>query len=182
MYQNIPKYTETDAKIHISQQCRNPAFYLCIKQQFIINSMMKTNMISIGMCAFTLMACGGQLSFRETLQTQVVPMSEANLAIPITALQDLPPAAVFHQSSGQANVSVRLVHDTLFVESRCDSLMQLVYQYENQINQWQQERQNQVVHTERDIGWKGPKIGITFMIGLLILLGWIWVKNKSPGR
>ena len=196
MYQNIPKYTETDVKIHISQQCRNPAFYLCIKQQFIINSMMKTNMISIWVCAFTLMACGasketvvdqekadwGQLSFRETLQTQVVPMSEANLAIPITALHDLPPAAVFHQSSGQANVSVRLVHDTLFVESRCDSLMQLVYQYENQINQWQQERQNQVVHTERDIGWKGPKIGITFMIGLLILLGWIWVKNKSPGR
>ena len=37
----------------------------------------------------------GQLSFRETLQTQVVPMSEANLAIPITALHDLPPAAVF---------------------------------------------------------------------------------------
>ena len=157
---------------------------------------MKTNLISIWMCAFTLMACGasketvvdqekadwGQLSFRETLQTQVVPMSEANLAIPITALQDLPPAAVFHQSSGQANVSVRLVHDTLFVESRCDSLMQLVYQYENQINQWQQERQNQVVHTERDIGWKEPIIGITFMIGLLILLGWIWIKNKSPGR
>ena len=157
---------------------------------------MKTNMISIWVCAFTLMACGasketvvdqekadwGQLSFRETLQTQVVPMSEANLAIPITALHDLPPAAVFHQSSGQANVSVRLVHDTLFVESRCDSLMQLVYQYENQINQWQQERQNQVVHTERDIGWKGPKIGITFMIGLLILLGWIWIKNKSLGR
>ena len=101
---------------------------------------MKTNLISIWVCAFTLMACGasretvvnqekadwGQLSFRETLQTQVVPMSEANLAIPITALQDLPQAAVFHQSSGQANVSVRLVHDTLFVESRCDSLMQLV--------------------------------------------------------
>ena len=177
---------------------------------------MKTNLISIWVCAFTLMACGasketvvdqekadwgqlsfretlqtqvvpmsedwGQLSFRETLQTQVVPMSEANLAIPITALQDLPPAAVFHQSSGQANVSVRLIHDTLFVESRCDSLMQLVYQYEKQINQWQQERQNQMEHREWDIGWKGPIIGITFMIGLLILLGWIWIKNKSPGR
>ena len=139
---------------------------------------MKTNMISIGMCAFTLMACGasketvvnqekadwGQLSFRETLQTQVVP------------------AAVFHQSSGQANVSVRLVHDTLFVESRCDSLMQLVYQYESQINQWQQERQNQVVHQERDVGWKGPIIGTVFGVGLLLFFGWIWVKNKSPGR
>ncbi len=157
---------------------------------------MKTNMISIWMCAFTLMACGasketvinqekadwGQLSFRETLQTQVVPMSEANLAIPITALHDLPPAAVFHQSSGQANVSVRLVHDTLFVESRCDSLMQLVYQYESQINQWQQERQNQVVHQERDVGWKGPIIGTVFGVGLLLFFGWIWVKNKSPGR
>ena len=144
---------------------------------------MKTNMISIWMCAFTLMACGasketvvnqekadwGQLSFRETLQTQVVPMSEANLAIPITG-------------SGQANVSVRLVHDTLFVESRCDSLMQLVYQYENQINQWQQERQNQVVHQERDVGWKGPIIGTVFGVGLLLFFGWIWVKNKSPGR
>lgn len=195
-YQNVPKYTETDAKIHISQQCRNPAFYLCIKQQFIINSMMKTNMISIWMCTFTLMACGasketvvnqekadwGQLSFRETLQTQVVPMSEANLAIPITALHDLPPAAVFHQSSGQANVSVRLVHDTLFVESRCDSLMQLVYQYENQINQWQQERHNQIVHTERDIGWKGSIIGTVFWVSLLLFFGWIWIKNKSPGR
>ena len=157
---------------------------------------MKTNMISIWMCTFTLMACGasketvvnqekadwGQLSFRETLQTQVVPMSEANLAIPITALHDLPPAAVFHQSSGQANVSVRLVHDTLFVESRCDSLMQLVYQYENQINQWQQERHNQIVHTERDIGWKGSIIGTVFWVSLLLFFGWIWIKNKSSGR
>ena len=157
---------------------------------------MKTNMISIWMCTLALTACEaskesvvnqqkadwGQQSFRETLQTQVVPMSEANLAIPVTALHELPPTAAFHQSSGQAHVSVRLVHDTLFVESRCDSLMQLVYQYENQINQWQQERQNQVVHTERDIGWKEPIIGITFMSGLLIWLGWIWIKNKSPGR
>ena len=155
---------------------------------------MKTNMISIGMCAFTLMACGasketvvnqekadwGQLSFRETLQTQVVPMSEANLAIPITALHDLPPAAAFHQSSGQAHVSVRLVHDTLFVESRCDSLMQLVYQYENQINQWQQERQNQVVHQERDVGWKGQITGAVLLLGLFVLIGLIWIKNKSP--
>ena len=157
---------------------------------------MKTNMISIWMCTLALTACEaskesvvnqqkadwGQQSFRETLQTQVVPMSEANLAIPVTALHELPPKAAFHQSSGQAHVSVRLVHDTLFVESRCDSLMQLVYQYENQINQWQQERQNEMVHQEWDVGWKGPIIGIIFMIGLLILLGWIWIKNKSPGR
>ena len=98
---------------------------------------MKTNMISIWMCTLALTACEaskesvvnqqkadwGLQSFRETLQTQVVPMSEANLAIPVTALHELPPKAAFHQRSGQAHVSVRLVHDTLFVESRCDSLM-----------------------------------------------------------
>ncbi|WP_251967387.1 hypothetical protein NEE14_002680 [Parabacteroides sp. AD58] len=156
--------------------------------------MMKTNMISIWMCTLALTACEaskesvvnqqkadwGQQSFRETLQTQVVPMSEANLAIPVTALQDLPPAAAFHQSSGQAHVSVRLVHDTLFVESRCDSLMQLVYQYENQINQWQQERQNEVVHQERDVGWKGQITGAVLLLGLFVLIGLIWIKNKSP--
>ena len=157
---------------------------------------MKTNMISIWMCTLALTACEaskesvvnqqkadwGQQSFRETLQTQVVPMSEANLAIPVTALHELPPTAAFHQSSGQAHVSVRLVHDTLFVESRCDSLMQLVYQYENQINQWQQERQNQVVHQERDVGWKGPIIGTVFLVCILLFFGWIWIKNKSPGQ
>lgn len=155
---------------------------------------MKTNMISIWMCTLALTACGaskesvvnqqkadwGQQSFRETLQTQVVPMSEANLAIPVTALHELPPKAAFHQSSGQAHVSVRLVHDTLFVESRCDSLMQLVYQYENQINQWQQERQNQVVHQERDVGWKGQITGAVLLLGLFVLIGLIWIKNKSP--
>ena len=155
---------------------------------------MKTNMISIWMCTLALTACGaskesvvnqqkadwGQQSFRETLQTQVVPMSEANLAIPVTALHELPPKAAFHQSSGQAHVSVRLVHDTLFVESRCDSLMQLVYQYENQINQWQQERQNEVVHQERDVGWKGQITGAVLLLGLFVLIGLIWIKNKSP--
>lgn len=155
---------------------------------------MKTNMISIWMCALALTACEaskesvvnqqkadwGQQSFRETLQTQVVPMSEANLAIPVAELNDLPPTAAFHQRSGQAHVSVRLVHDTLFVESRCDSLMQLVYQYENQINQWQQERQNQVVHQERDVGWKGQATGILLLLGFSLLTGLIWIKNKSP--
>ena len=57
-----------------------------------------------------------------------------------------------------------------------------LYQYENQINQWQQERQNQVVHQERDVGWKGSIIGTVFWVGLLLFFGWIWVKNKSPGR
>ena len=155
---------------------------------------MKTNMISIWMCTLALTACEaskesvvnqqkadwGQQSFRETLQTQVVPMSEANLAIPVTALHELPPKAAFHQRSGQAHVSVRLVHDTLFVESRCDSLMQLVYQYENQISQWQQERQNQVVHQERDVGWKGQITGAVLLLGLFVLIGLIWIKNKSP--
>lgn len=155
---------------------------------------MKTNMISIWMCTLALTACKaskesvvnqqkadwGQQSFRETLQTQVVPMSEANLAIPVTALHELPPKAAFHQSSGQAHVSVRLVHDTLFVESRCDSLMQLVYQYENQISQWQQERQNEVVHQERDVGWKGQITGAVLLLGLFVLIGLIWIKNKSP--
>lgn len=157
---------------------------------------MKTNMIFLWMCTWALTACEaskesvvnqqkadwGQHSFRETLQTQVVPMSEANLAIPVTALHDLPPAAAFHQSSGQAHVSVRLVHDTLFVESRCDSLLQLVYQYENQINQWQQERQNQVVRQERDVGWKGQEISLFLFLGLSLLAVWIWIKNKSPGQ
>ncbi len=155
---------------------------------------MKTNMISIWMCTLALTACEaskesvvnqqkadwGQQSFRETLQTQVVPMSEANLAIPVTALHELPPKAAFHQRSGQAHVSVRLVHDTLFVESRCDSLMQLVYQYENQISQWQQERQNEVVHQERDVGWKGQITGAVLLLGLFVLIGLIWIKNKSP--
>lgn len=155
---------------------------------------MKTNMISIWMCTLALTACKaskesvvnqqkadwGQQSFRETLQTQVVPMSEANLAIPVTALHELPPTAAFHQRSGQAHVSVRLVHDTLFVESRCDSLMQLVYQYENQISQWQQERQNEVVHQERDVGWKGQITGAVLLLGLFVLIGLIWIKNKSP--
>ena len=155
---------------------------------------MKTNMISIWMCTLALTACEaskesvvnqqktdwGQQSFRETLQTQVVPMSEANLAIPVAELNDLPPTAAFHQRSGQAHVSVRLVHDTLFVESRCDSLMQLVYQYENQISQWQQERQNEVVHQERDVGWKGQITGAVLLLGLFVLIGLIWIKNKSP--
>lgn len=78
-------------------------------------------------------------SLRQTahlsVQTMKIPESRARLAIPSATLKELPVGAAFVRKSGQATAEIRFLHDTLFVTATCDSLQNLVYQYETAIEQ-----------------------------------------------
>lgn len=68
-----------------------------------------------------------------SIQSVQIPESRARLIVPSAKLKELPPGAAFVQKSGQATAEIRFLHDTLFVTASCDSLQNLVYQYEEEI-------------------------------------------------
>ncbi len=88
-------------------------------------------------------------SLRQTthlyIQTAKIPESRANISIPTVELQRLPAGAAFIQKSGQATAEIRFLHDTLFVTATCDSLQNLVYQYEGMVERMS----NQTTQTEK---------------------------------
>ena len=117
----------------------------------------------------------------QRMQLQQVPMSRAQIRIPQAHLQQLPPQAQWHHRSGQASVRVRLQHDTIYVDATCDSLQQLVMEYERQL------AAAGTVHAEGSIQEKkttGPPAVLKLAGALLLLLGagWIWLKIRSPSR
>ena len=70
---------------------------------------------------------------RLSIRQMAIPESRADLQIPAAGLRGLPPAAVYTARSGQATATVRFLYDTLFVSASCDSLQQLVYDYQQQV-------------------------------------------------
>lgn len=70
---------------------------------------------------------------RLSIRQMAIPESRADLQIPAAGLRELPPAAVYTAKSGQATATVRFLYDTLFVTATCDSLQQLVYDYQQQV-------------------------------------------------
>lgn len=108
---------------------------------------MKLEILSLSL--FLLASCASQKvsdrsfirsdSLRQTahlsIRQMAVPASCADLQIPVAGLRELPPTAVYTTRSGQATATVRFLHDTLFVSASCDSLQQLIYDYQQQIEQ-----------------------------------------------
>lgn len=81
---------------------------------------------------------------REQLRIDCVrmPASRAELRLPVKdVLHDLPPLASFNKYSGNARISVKHIHDTLYIEATCDSLQRLVMHYENELQQQTQRMQ-----------------------------------------
>ena len=68
---------------------------------------------------------------QTTLLTyQPVPADSLSMRIPLTSLRDLPAGAGYSQRKGRANLTLRVQHDTLYVNASCDSLQRLVSLYE----------------------------------------------------
>lgn len=99
---------------------------------------------------------------RLTIRQITAPESCAGLQIPAAGLRSLPPAAVYTAKSGQATATVRFLRDTLFVTATCDSLQQLVIDYEQQIEQLNK-------CTETDLK-KTRKNGFIWEISIVILV------------
>ena len=73
-----------------------------------------------------------------------VPASSVQLAIPVSEVVSLPPAASFSGRSGQANLDVSYVNDTLYIYAVCDSLQRRVEWYEMELNRTRLEMDTQL--------------------------------------
>ena len=82
-----------------------------------------------------------------SVKTASIPASRADLAIPLSSLQQLPSGASFVKKERQATAQVRYVSDTLFITATCDSLQQLLCSYEQTIDRLSRSQHQQ--HSER---------------------------------
>ena len=106
---------------------------------------------------------------RLTVETRTIPESRATLRIPTAELARLaavPSEAAYVNRSGQATATVRYVHDTLVVTATCDSLQQLVYRYESELNRFRNGEQAERVKKETRHAASLPIINAFF--GLLV--------------
>lgn len=107
-------------------------------------------------------------------------MSLAELTIPMDSLRKLPPGAAYEKKSGQATVKAAMKGSSVFVSATCDSLQNLVYQYEeeltrirDQLEQYQQESEP----CESPFKWYLYGI-LTGVAGAIIILLFIKYRRK----
>lgn len=87
---------------------------------------------------------------RLVCRTLSVPGSEVGLRIPLSeGLRPLPAGASYTGRKGGATVSARILRDTLYIDATCDSLQQVVWEYERLLSERQDTRTVSERHTER---------------------------------
>ena len=81
-------------------------------------------------------AATDSLSWNEKVSVTLatIPMSIAQASIPIDSLRNLPTGAIFEQKSGQASMRLAYEKGTVIATASCDSLQELVYAYERQLD------------------------------------------------
>ena len=112
---------------------------------------------------------------RLTVQTGRIPESRADLSIPVATLKELPAGAAFIQKSGQATAEIQYLRDTLFVSATCDSLQELVYQYETTIEQLSKQTTQKEKNNQRNC-----KSGY-IIIGFIIICALLYIFRKRWG-
>ena len=103
------------------------------------------------------------------------PKSLAKLAIPLDSLRKLPEGATFNNKSGQATASAAFKNDTLYVEASCDSLQNLVYQLEENLQAARDELEQKELIKEPETVPFWVK-GKWFLIGVLTTVLFITIK------
>ena len=106
---------------------------------------------------------------RLTVETRTIPESRAILRIPtaeLARLAVLPSEAAYVNRTGQATATVRYVRDTLVVTATCDSLQQLIYRYESELNRFRNSEQAEQTKKETRHAASLPIINTFF--GLLV--------------
>lgn len=116
-----------------------------------------------------------QTDSRLAVRTMRLPESSATLRIPVGELKSLPPGAVFMSKSGQAKATVRSVHDTLYITATCDSLQQLVYEYQEQIGRISFSGQSLQEKSKQEAGFS--RLFLLGCCGLFLFI--LCVKRKN---
>lgn len=113
-----------------------------------------------------------------------IPMSLAELTIPIDSLRNLPAKAVYTKKSGQATVTISLKGDSAHVTATCDSLAQLVYNLEEELHRARSElEQKEVVKEAPEFTLKCYLTGIITGIIALLIFQYIrkWKRKIKSG-
>lgn len=114
---------------------------------------------------------------QTTLLTyQPVPADSLKMKIPLMSLRDLPAGAGYSQRKGRANLTLRVQHDTLYVNASCDSLQRLVTLYERRdslyrrlVSQYAAAAQRTEELREKMV--KKPPNYLPAFFGLILILG-----------
>ena len=78
------------------------------------------------------------------------------MSIPVDSLRKLPPGAAYEKKSGQAGLKLTYKDGNIQATATCDSLINLVYTYEETINRLTQENaelQEQIKPPENPLKW-----------------------------
>lgn len=109
-------------------------------------------------------------------------MSEVKLEIPMENLLRLPNKAEYRVKNGQANATVKIRNDTVFVDAACDSLQILCDYYESKYSQYKN-NYNELRNMQAEMSEKRSNpiktVFISFFVGVVIgVLLTIIVKLK----
>lgn len=77
----------------------------------------------------------GTVDFEELLKLDIrqSPGGSVELQVPMGELNKLPKGAVFTEKSGTARATVTIRGDTVYLQAECDSLMQVIADYEGRL-------------------------------------------------
>ena len=124
---------------------------------------------------------------QTTLLTyQPVQADSLSMKIPLTNLRDLPDGASFTRRKGRANVTLRNIRDTLYVEASCDSLQRLVslYQhraglYRGMLAKYAASTQQRTEDQNKKVVKKPPNTLPAFF-GLILIVGMVIFCYSEP--
>jgi hypothetical protein len=122
----------------------------------------------------------GLFTERLTGTLATIPVERVPLIIQISSLHNVPPGARFVAKSGRATAELEVKGDTLIVTATCDSLQQLIYTYEAELQNYQEAEQQTITKAEYNpFSIKSFIYGL--MAGVLIIFFIkliLYVKNK----
>lgn len=98
----------------------------------------------------------------------------ATLRIPLSGLRPLPEGAAYTEREGRAALSARIVRDTLYVDATCDSLQQVIWDYERLLSERQSAVASVDKESERETLARWPFF-------LLLALSLLLFARKRPG-
>ena len=121
------------------------------------------------------------------IRLETVPMSRAEVAIPVDSLMKLPAEAVYSERSGQATATVERKGNVIYVSATCDSLARELEYYEEQYYRARDalERHEEYAETDQkgqdESIWNAPGV---FIMGLLggVLLTITFIINRKDGE
>ncbi|GHT64555.1 hypothetical protein FACS189451_12210 [Bacteroidia bacterium] len=108
-----------------------------------------------------------------------IPMSKAQLAIPVKDIPNLTLGASYSDKSGQASVRVRVENDTVFVDAVCDSLLRQVETYEMELNRMRNEVETRLKIEETNNVQTAFKWCLTGFIAGMVLTIIVVIKIKK---